>query len=237
MSKYLRNMDMEEKVRELVGDEYEFLEYYIEYSTRIRMIHWDCGTKFRVSPDNFYVGQRCPLCVGRKRRTTEEFYQEVRDLVGDEYTFYGDLKRLDSKMPVTHNKCGHNYEVSPTSFITNSARCPNCYHSKGEEAVANVLQRISTEYIREYKFDELGQKRFDFYLPELNAVIEYDGEQHFEPVELWGGEENLKKVQESDKIKDEFCASESIGILRIPYWEIDKISILVEDFIERLKGD
>ena len=58
---------------------------------------------------------------------------------------------------------------------------------------------------------------FDFYLPNQNICIEYDGEQHFKPIEKFGGQENLKNVQNRDKIKTEFCEKQGITLIRIPY--------------------
>ena len=59
----------------------------------------------------------------------------------------------------------------------------------------------------------------------LIGLLEYDGEQHFKPVELWGGEEQLKIQQQRDKNKDEWCKENNIKLIRIPYTDYDKITI------------
>lgn len=59
--------------------------------------------------------------------------------------------------------------------------------------------------------------RFDFYLPQYNTLIEYDGKQHFEPIEFFGGEEKFNKLQENDKIKNEYCKNNKIPLIRISY--------------------
>ena len=58
---------------------------------------------------------------------------------------------------------------------------------------------------------------FDFYLTELNICIEYDGIQHFLPIEIWGGEETLIEQQKKDKIKNQFCKDNKIKLIRINY--------------------
>lgn len=58
---------------------------------------------------------------------------------------------------------------------------------------------------------------FDFYLPTHNLCIEYDGLQHFEAVEFWGGSENLKYIQKHDQIKNNFCKINNIKLIRIKY--------------------
>ena len=58
---------------------------------------------------------------------------------------------------------------------------------------------------------------FDFYLPEYNICIEYDGEHHFRPIEMWGGYEKFIINQENDEIKNEYCKNHNITLLRLPY--------------------
>ena len=59
--------------------------------------------------------------------------------------------------------------------------------------------------------------RFDFYLPEQNTLIEYDGEQHFKPVNYYGGEEGFFYRKKNDKIKNEYCRNNNIKLIRIHY--------------------
>ena len=60
---------------------------------------------------------------------------------------------------------------------------------------------------------------FDFYLPDYNLCIEYDGEQHFKPLKHFGGEKDLTERQENDKIKTNYCLENKISLLRIRYDE------------------
>ena len=55
----------------------------------------------------------------------------------------------------------------------------------------------------------------------LLCLIEYDGEQHFKPIEFFGGEEAFQKQQERDQKKDEWCKENNIPLLRIPYTDYD----------------
>ena len=58
---------------------------------------------------------------------------------------------------------------------------------------------------------------FDFYIEKLNIIIEYDGEHHFHPIDYWGGEEKYKITQENDEIKNTYCKTNGIELIRIPY--------------------
>ena len=99
--------------------------------------------------------------------------------------------------------------------------------SKGEQKIMDILDLNKISYIREYKPKELGNKRFDFALLDdenkIYRIIEFDGEQHFKEVK-WG-KEKLAITQKSDQIKNEYALSHNIPLIRIPYWELNHISL------------
>lgn len=100
-------------------------------------------------------------------------------------------------------------------------RCDICTKqtSKGESLIQLILDKYNIRYFTEYKFKDCKNKRelpFDFYLPDYNYCIEFDGEYHFHVVI---DEETLKNTQYRDRIKNQYCEDNSIGLIRIPYWE------------------
>ena len=99
--------------------------------------------------------------------------------------------------------------------------------SKGERKIIDILDLNKISYIREYKPEELGNKRFDFALLDdenkIYRIIEFDREQHFKEVK-WG-KEKLAITQKSDQIKNEYALSHNIPLIRIPYWELNHISL------------
>ena len=115
--------------------------------------------------------------------------------------------------------------------------------AKGETKVANVLDVFSVEYERQYVFEDCRDKLplpFDFYIEKYCLIIEYDGQQHFKPVDFAGkGEEwsiqNMRETQRRDAIKNQYCEDNNINILRIPYWEFDDIEKLIKDKLNSLK--
>lgn len=87
----------------------------------------------------------------------------------------------------------------------------------------------NVEYYREFIFKSLPSYKFDFYIPEYNMCIEFDGIQHFEPVRRFGGYDSFIKIQNRDKLKNEYCLDNNIKMVRISYKEIDNIdNILLE---------
>lgn len=92
--------------------------------------------------------------------------------------------------------------------------------SKYEIIVEDFLISKKISYNREFRFEDCRNKNplpFDFYLPDFNTCIECQGQQHYYPIEYFGGAENYNKVVFRDKIKKEYCENNSIQLLYIPY--------------------
>lgn len=114
--------------------------------------------------------------------------------------------------------------------------CKYCNESKGELRIAKFLDLNNIQYTREQKFEDCKYKKplpFDFYLPQLNVIIEFDGEQHFRPVNFNGisndkAKELFQKTQHRDNIKDLYCLKKEIHLIRIPYWDIDSIEEILK---------
>lgn len=91
-----------------------------------------------------------------------------------------------------------------------------------------MLKKSDVEFIQEKSFTDCIDKHalpFDFYLPDLNTCIEYDGEQHYFNIKYFGN--SLESVQEHDRIKTKYCEDNGIKLIRIPYWEYDNIETIL----------
>ena len=101
--------------------------------------------------------------------------------------------------------------------------------SVGEKRVKIQLEALNIQFEREKTFNKCKNPktncslRFDFYLPDYNCCIEYDGFTHFIANGGWNTEENLAGVQYRDNLKDIFCKDNGIGLVRIPYTDFNKI--------------
>ena len=125
--------------------------------------------------------------------------------------------------------CGNLIEVRGQSLKRtdgNQTVSCGCYHrSIGATNILTCLIENNIEFIEEYVFTDLPKSRFDFAIIKENKIIrliEFDGEQHFQNVEQWGG---LELQQKRDKVKNEYALSHNIPLVRIPYWERDKITL------------
>lgn len=130
------NEEFLNEVKSLVKDEYTFLEEYKNTKTPILVRHNLCNHEYKVRPDNFLQGYRCPECRKKKiskklALTTDQFKKKVYDLVGDDYSVLGEYKNNSTKILMKHNICGHEYLVTPEMFIGKKARrCPKCKSNK-----------------------------------------------------------------------------------------------------------
>lgn len=134
--------------------------------------------------------------------------------------------------------CGNEAEVRADHFQgrykkgiwEQTMSCGKCNNiSNGELKIKEILDATGIKYVYQYKIEEFDKlKSFDFALfndkDELIKLIEYDGEQHFKPVDIWGGEEHFQIQQQRDALKNEYCNTHGIFLQRIPYYDFKKLS-------------
>jgi very-short-patch-repair endonuclease len=104
--------------------------------------------------------------------------------------------------------------------------------SYGEKKIIKFLDKNNIKYNHQYKFDDcfyINKLIFDFYLPNQNICLEFDGKQHFEPIKIFGGVEAFEKLKLRDKIKNEYCIEKGIKMIRISYEDINIIDKILEE--------
>lgn len=126
--------------------------------------------------------------------------------------------------------CGNEIDVQSAHLINGHTKSCGHIKSEGEQIIKNLLTKLQISFLQEYTFlDCINPKtnkrlKFDFYLPDYNLLIEYDGSQHFITRERgWYTQEELKNIQERDKLKDTYCKEHNIRLIRIPYTDFLKI--------------
>ena len=224
---------------EASNGEYELLSEYEGSKNKITVKHNVCDYIFEVTPGNFINrGSRCPKCSGNKKKTTIEFSNEVLDISEGEYEVASDYLGNHKPIMLFHNECKSYYKTTPNKFLQGH-RCTSCNESRGEAKIRNVLTKYKFNFSKQYRFSDCrGEKYplpFDFAVFEcgkLAYLIEYDGEQHFKPINFNGinEAESLKvfnKCKHNDNIKDKYCKENNINLIRIPYFEFDNIENII----------
>lgn len=133
---------------ERAGDEYTLLSKYIDYITKVEVIHNKCGYKYMVTPSHFLTGTRCPSCFGKNRKTTEQYKKEVYDIFGNEYEILSEYVNAKTKVTVKHNLCNYVYEVAPFSILKGHG-CQRCFGSMkytNDEFIEKVFELVGNEY-------------------------------------------------------------------------------------------
>lgn len=189
------------KAREVHGDNYDYSKVVYTFIHDKVLITCPKHGDFEQRAGSHLAGYRCVKCaVEGTRLSTDVFIANAREVHGDRYdyskvVYQGNKQKVEIICP----KHGSFFQ-KPNAHISAKAGCRFCLESRGEMGVQKCLDKYGINYIREYKIKPYLY-RYDFYLPDLNIFIEYNGIQHYKPVETFGGEEAFLKVVENDKTK------------------------------------
>ena len=193
-----------------------------------------CGNIFYSAPSNL-LGRngRCPKCSRKAlTKTQEDFVSEVKQK-SPFIKIIGEYINNSERVLCECEKCGHQWSPKATLLLQGKG-CPKCKYSKGERQIESFLIDNNINFIAQYTFDDckdINRLPFDFYIPDYNMLIEYDGKQHYQEIKGWEGS-NLEFTQKHDLIKTEYCCNHNIELLRIPYWDYKNIEqILTQKLI------
>ena len=205
----------------------------------------NCGNIVIASGGDLRNGsvQSCGCLVKERSREAN-----LKDLTGQRF---GKLTILSlNKNETIKNKatfwnckcdCGNNKIIRGQSLKMGAVKSCGCLKTSfAEEQIEKLLKENHINYKKEFCFSDLrtpknGIPRFDFAIfnseGKLLKLIEYDGEQHYKPLKIWGGEETFQYRQEIDKLKTEYCIQHNIKLLRIPYTQ-DLNKLTINDIIK-----
>lgn len=234
----------EEYVKRVASIAYniEVIGTYIDNKTKILHKCKIDGYEWYAVPNNILNGHGCPVCGGVKRRTHEEYVVEVA-LINRDIEVVG--RYVNAHTSVLH-KCkldGCEWAATPSNILR-GVGCPKCNQSKGEKTISAWLDKNNILYKPQETFDGCRDKRllrFDFHLLDYGILIEYNGKQHYEPVEFFGGQKGFEARVRRDRIKVEYCKNNNIPLIVIPYYadiyeELDKLYefIKMQDVIKEV---
>jgi len=231
-----------EKAREKHEDRFDYnLVEFKDVKKNVKIICKKHNYIFEQSPDSHLRSVHCcPKCLkeiskSTNRKGKEEFVREAIDIHGDIYNYdHVNYVNNNTKVKIFCNlHKGFFYQI-PRSHTHAKCGCYICNSSQGEVAVKTFLEKNKIKFEQQKKFKDCKLKNhlpFDFYLKKYNAVIEYNGLQHYEFFEYFHKtEDKFEKRKERDSIKKEYCLKNSIKFIEIPYWDKNNIgSILIKE--------
>ena len=203
----------------------------------------DCGEIcFKVSTDLAHGSVQSCGCYKK------ELHSTMNDLTGQ---IFGELTALYSdevakdgqRVWVCQCSCGERTNVRAGALRSGKTQSCGCKTSKGNLQIKKILIKNKIEFEEEYSFSDLfylSQKnplRFDFALKkdkQIIGLLEYNGKQHYEPIEFFGGVDNFIIQQKRDSVKLEYCKNNQIPLFIIKYNE--NIQERLEEILSELYG-
>lgn len=203
-----------------------------QYRGRGKSIRFECkncGHIWSNQPGNILNGQQCPQCTGRIPYTLETFKEKMKNINSD-IDVIGPFNGVINEVKCRCKKCNNIWYPLATGILR-GGRCPVCNESKGEALIRKYLLDNNIVFIPQHTFDDCRRSRclpFDFYLPDYDVLIEYDGQQHFASIDIFGGQDRFVYQQENDEIKNKYCKDHNIKLLRIAFYDIDNINDILK---------
>ncbi len=234
----LTQSDFIEKSKKIHKNKYDYsLSFYKKYEEKLIIVCKIHG-QFLQTPHMHLSGNGCPSCSKNVKRSLKNFIKISNDIHNFKYN-YDKTKYVNdrTKVVITCQKHG-DFEVVPNAHIFGATGCHRCQSSKGEGLIRKYLIEQNIQFKEQKKFSDCVNKRclpFDFYIPDKNLLIEFQGYHHFNVVKRSKELDdnalklNLEKIQKNDKIKKEWCKKNNVKLLEISYLEKKDINEILKN--------
>lgn len=192
--------------------------------------NFDCSVKcltcdtIYIKKAGYFVDKRkksiCKVCFPTQLNTLKTDY-----IPPDGYSLIGQYTGMQNKTLIRHDKCGFIWNIKPNN-LDNGKGCPKCNKriSKGEQKITQWLLKNNLNFIHQFAINiENHHLIIDFYIPSLDLYIEYNGEQHYNPIAFFGGKEKFNKQVELDNLKKDFLKDKLLIISYLDFQNIENI--------------
>lgn len=199
----------------------------------------DCGNQKEIIGTQLTTG-KTKSCGCYRKENTSKFNKSTKhkNLTGQ---VFGKLTALEETADRDSGcvvwkclcECGKIHYVRGSLLSQGLVQSCGCGRSKGEDLIVKLLTEAHISFEQQKNFASCRSPKtnfvyyFDFYLPDYNTLIEFDGIQHFETIDFFG--EELEERQQADAFKNNWCKENNIPLIRIPYTHLKELKI--EDLI------
>lgn len=218
--------DFIERAINIHGDKYDYDKVvYIRNNIKVIItckVHGD----FDQNPSNHLSGQGCPYCKIENSKLTKCDFIRRSKIIHQNYYDYSLVEYINNYTKVKINCPEHGVFEQIPNFHLLGQGCPSCKKSIMENKISCILNEMNITHYRQKIFKNcknITYLPFDFFIPYKNIVIEYNGKQHYEPIDWFGGEETLRYIQNNDEIKKNYCLKNNINYIEISYKDDKKI--------------
>lgn len=207
---------------------------YIKYRCPKHGVH-----EMRIA--NFLSGKKCPECASdiaqiKYSRSQKDIIDRISECGGIVINPEDYINGCERNLKIICPECKNVFITSYILFTQHGGQvCPDCSTSAesiGEKKVRFYLEKNNIKFKQNYWFDDcrdIHPLPFDFYLPDQNKIIEFDGRQHYGSTTFFHHSQEMTPIH--DKMKNEYCKNKGIDLLRIPYWNINKVDEILSKFV------
>ena len=222
-----------EDAKKVHGDKYTYESVnYVNSSTIVQVTCRKHGD-FPISPRNLLSGKGCPKCYREKtsqrlRKPQEVFIEQCTKVHNGKYD-YSQVEYTGKENRITIICPKHGAFPQIAGHHLRGSGCPHCMRSLGEEKIAKFLTQEGIPYVFQhlvYNENLFCSRRFmkiDFYLHDFNLFIEFNGKQHYEAIDYFGGESSFEIRQERDIALKQYCKEHKIKLIEISYKDFNNI--------------
>ena len=215
------------EVKKVHDDKYDYSKVdYNNANTNIIIICPEHG-EFKQIAHNHLRGQGCPKCANSKKgdyqkSNTEDFIKKAKLVHGNKYD-YSKVNYINNRIKVCIICPEHGDFFQKPLDHTNGRGCIECGKKFGisERKILSELKKNYNNIIYQYRpqwlYNKTSPQSLDFYIPDYNIAIEYQGRQHFYPNKIFGGDKEFIKIQERDKRKYQKCLENNVKIFYISF--------------------
>ena len=221
-SKYFTKEEFIKRANSVHDNKYDYSKSDYKHSQEKIIITCLIHGDFEQRANAHLLGQGCPSCMAYNnfllfKSNIDKFIQKAKEVHGDKYD-YSKVTYINNQTKVTIICPVHGeFSQRPKDHL-NRQGCPGCKKSKGERFIETILNKNNIYALTEYKLPEVVNRfEYDFYLPDYRTLIEFHGKQHYEPIEFFGGEDNLSYIKRNDEFKKHLANRYKYRLLEFNY--------------------
>jgi hypothetical protein len=228
-----------EKAKQVHGEKYKYLKLINKLKERT-LIKYSCkkhGIQYQ-NITNHLLGYGCYKCGGTKKLTDDEIKERLKEKFNGKITYIGNYKGVDdTTTKFKCNICQNEFENSLANVLDMINGCSYCSESIGAKKIKDFFQEEAEaeKWFKDCR--DVNPLPYDFYIKKYNLLIEYNGKQHYKPVNWTGNlteeqmKNNLKKQRHHDWLKRKYAKKNNFNYLVIPYWELNNIDKILKEKI------